>query len=143
MTMETVTITAKVDKQGKKVILHGDKMPEKPEDGDTFLVAEGDVLQWKLFDKGGTKAPDLEGSRLQIRFVSPQGPALLDKGSVIQASGSDISGTVTPDSVPGRYRYAVELLNPAGSSEPVTQLECHWESEGNVTGMGGGERSGG
>jgi hypothetical protein len=145
MAMETVTvtITAKVDKQGKKVILHGSKVPADPKDGDTFLVNEGDTLQWKLLDKGGDKAADLEGSKLRIRFVSPQGPALLDKGSSLETSGALISGKVTADSRPGRYRYAVELVNPAGSSEPVTELVCHWDTEGQISGMGGGERSGG
>jgi hypothetical protein len=145
MAMEnvTVTITAKVDKQGKKVILQGSKVPEKPEPGDTFLVNGGDILQWKLLDKGGDKAADLEGSKLRIRFVSPQGPALLDKGSSLETSGTLISGKVTTDSRPGRYRYAVELVNPAGSSEPVTELVCHWNTEGQISGMGGGERSGG
>ena len=139
----TVTITAKVDRRGKKVILHGDRMPKEPQRGDTFLVNAGDTLQWKLLDKGGDKAADLEGSKLRIRFVSPQGPALLDKGSSLETSGTLISGKVTSDSRDGRYRYAVELVNPAGSSEPVTELVCHWETEGQITGMGGGERSGG
>jgi len=143
MAIETVTITAKVDRQGKKVILQGSKVPEKPEAGDTFLVKKGDILQWKLLDKGGDKAADLEGSRLRIRFVSPPGPALLDKGSSLETSGALISGTVTPDSSDGHYRYAVELVNPAGSSEPVTELVCHWNTEGQISGMGGGERSGG
>ena len=82
-------------------------------------MKEGDTLQWELLDKGGDKAADLEGSKLRIRFVSPQGPALLDKGSSLETSGTLISGKVTSDSRDGRYRYAVELVNPAGSSEPV------------------------
>jgi hypothetical protein len=145
MAMETVTvtITAKVDKQGKKVILHGSNVPKNAPAGDTFLVKGGDILQWKLLDKGGDKAADLEGSKLRIRFVSPPGPALLDKGSSLETSGALISGTVTADSSPGHYRYAVELVNPAGSSEPVTALVCHWDIEGQISGMGGGERSGG
>jgi hypothetical protein len=143
MGTDTVTITAKVDRRGKKVILHGSKVPENPTAGDTFLVKAGDILQWKLLDKGGDKAADLEGSKLRIRFVSPQGPALLDKGSSLETSGALISGKVTTDSRDGKYRYAVELVNPAGSSEPVTELVCHWETEGQITGMGGGERSGG
>jgi hypothetical protein len=143
MGTDTVTITAKVDRRGKKVILQGSKLPAHKEEGDTFLVKAGDILQWKLLDKGGDKAADLEGSKLRIRFVSPQGPALLDKGSSLETSGALISGKVTTDSRDGKYRYAVELVNPAGSSEPVTELVCHWETEGQITGMGGGERSGG
>ena len=143
MAIETVTITARVDRRGKKVILHGSKVPAPPEAGDTFLVKEGDILQWELLDQGGDKAADLEGSKLRIRFVSPQGPALLDKGNSLETSGTLISGKVTSDSRKGKYRYAVELVNPAGSSEPVTELVCHWETEGQISGMGGGERSGG
>ena len=144
MAIETVTITAKVDRQGKKVILQGRQGARADRKaGDTFLVNGGDTLQWKLLDKGGDKAADLEGSKLRIRFVSPQGPALLDKGNSLETSGTLISGKVTSDSRKGKYRYAVELVNPAGSSEPVTELVCHWETRVRSSGMGGGERSGG
>jgi hypothetical protein len=83
----------------------------------------------------GIQAPD------PVR-VSP-GASLARQGKQLETSGTLISGKVTTDSRPGRYRYAVELVNPAGSSEPVTELVCHWNTEGQISGMGGGERSGG
>ena len=125
--METVTITAKVDRQGKKVILHGSKVAEHREDGDTFLVKAGDILQWKLLDKGGDKAADLEGSKLRIGSVVSPGAGLARQGADLETSGALISGTVTSDSRHGRYRDTrSRLVNPARAASPSPSSSGHW-----------------
>jgi hypothetical protein len=143
--MANVTVTVDIDKKNKKVTLSA-KGPVSDR-LDTFRVRPGDTLTWELRDAQGKAAPPPAGFEAVITFVEfPKGAKptrpLLKGGNVLKTKGQAVSGTVSDQSSTGRYRYRVDLVSP---SEKI-ELVCFWASPGEppeLTGMGGGENSGG
>lgn len=142
--MANVSVTADIDKNGKKVTLS----PRGPVNGrDTFIVKPGDTLTWELRDTQGKAAPPPQGFEAVVTFVEfPKGSLpprpLLTNGNTVRTKGQVISGTVGDQAFKGHYRYRVELVSP---SEKI-DLTCFWSTPGQPverTGMSGGENSGG
>ena len=143
--MGNVSVTADIDKNGKKVTLS----PRGPVNDrlDTFLVKPGDTLTWELRDAQGKASPPPPGFEAVITFVEfPKGSQpprpLLRNGNTVRTNGQVISGTVSDQAFKGHYRYRVELVSP---SEKI-DLACFWTTPGQPverTGMGGGENSAG
>lgn len=119
----TVTITADVDKAKGTVLLSSDQ-PGLDLPGETFRVAHGDTVRWKV--RGA-----LGGLRMQVRLTEFRGRdqpeqrgRLFKEGTkdTLPADAAAVVGTVHPTADAGHYRYEVTLV---GGPKPIL-LRCLW-----------------